>query len=388
MSDSDSEDERPKPKLIDDNKGLHPLFWDALPEDAEDDPLYAALKAVDDELSPEEKAESFKTNGNNKLKLALSDKADQAAKRTLLREAVQFYSSGLELAVPSDALNAALHCNRAHVQIMLGNFRKAYNDALAARKLQPGNIKALFRAARAASRLGMWEQVEALCQEGRTADPASKEFDGMAKEASSKLAERRQVEERLRAQAEAEAAPARALVDVLLAHGCKMTRPQVTAGSHNKPSLSADGRGLVWPVLLLYPESGQQDVVEAWAEDDCFNEHLDMMFDPEGPPLQWDGAGAYVRDRVELYYLAHAGRPLTREQLVEAMQGRWPTGLDAAAGGPEKYGSRAARMRRINPKHTLRQVLAQEDHVVAGVPLFFVVAKGTPFREAFLESGR
>lgn len=60
MSDSDSEDERPKPKLIDDNKGLHPLFWDALPEDAEDDPLYAALKAVDDELSPEEKAESFK----------------------------------------------------------------------------------------------------------------------------------------------------------------------------------------------------------------------------------------------------------------------------------------------------------------------------------------
>mgnify|MGYP001806916618 CR=1 FL=1 len=41
---------------------------------------------------------------------------------------------------------------------------------------------------------------------------------------------------------------------------------------------------------------------------------------------------------------------------MEAMQGRWPTGLDAAAGGPEKYGSRAARMRRINPKHTLRQV--------------------------------
>jgi hypothetical protein len=60
MSDSDSDDERKKPQLIDDNKGLHPLFWDALPEDAEDDPLYAALKAVDDEVPPEEKAESFK----------------------------------------------------------------------------------------------------------------------------------------------------------------------------------------------------------------------------------------------------------------------------------------------------------------------------------------
>ncbi|KAG2430020.1 hypothetical protein HYH02_013848 [Chlamydomonas schloesseri] len=388
MSDSDSEDERRKPQLVDDNKGLHPLFWDALPEDAEDDPLYAALKAVDDEVPPEDKAESFKTNGNNKLKLAMSDKADAAAKRTLLREAVQFYSSGLELAVPNDALNAALHCNRAHVHLLLGNYRKAYNDALAARKLQPGNIKAMFRAARAASRLGMWEQCEALCAEGRGADPASKDFDAMAKEAASKLAERRQREERIRAQAEAEAAPARALVDVLVAHGCKMTRPQVTAGNRSKPSLGEDGRSLVWPVLLLYPESGQQDVVEAWAEDDAFNDHLDMMFDPEGPPLEWDERGEYKRDRIELYYLAHAGKPLNRDQLVEAMQGRWPSGLDGSSGGPEKYGSRAARMRKVNTKHSLRQVLAQEDHVIAGVPLFFVVAKGTPFRERFLESGR
>ncbi len=50
----------------------------------------------------------------------MSDKADAAAKRTLLREAVQFYSSGLELAVPNDTLNATLHCNRAHVHLLLG----------------------------------------------------------------------------------------------------------------------------------------------------------------------------------------------------------------------------------------------------------------------------
>lgn len=30
----------------------------------------------------------------------------------------------------------------------------------------------------------------------------------------------------------------------------------------------------------MYPESGQQDVVEAFAEDDTFAEHLDMVWRP------------------------------------------------------------------------------------------------------------
>ncbi len=64
MSDDSSDDEREKqqPKLIDDNAGLHPLFWDALPENAEEDPAYTALKAIDDELTPDQKSENFKVN--------------------------------------------------------------------------------------------------------------------------------------------------------------------------------------------------------------------------------------------------------------------------------------------------------------------------------------
>lgn len=36
----------------------------------------------------------------------------------------------------------------------------------------------------------------------------------------------------------------------------------------------------------------------------------------------------------------------------------------------------------VNPRP---QVLAAEDHVVAGIPLFWVVAKGTAYRERFLD---
>ncbi|KXZ56097.1 hypothetical protein GPECTOR_2g979 [Gonium pectorale] len=389
MSASDSDDDcdkRKQPELIDDNKGLHPLFWDAVPEDAESDPAYAALQALDQELTPGERAESYKTQGNNKLRLALSDKADTAARRTLLREVVECYSKGLGVQAPDTQLTAVLHANRAQAHLLLGNWRRALDDAMAAKRLDPGNIKAVFRGARAASKLGLWEQCAALCEEGRAADPASKDFDALAKEASNTLAAKRQAEERMAAAAEAEAAPARALVDVMLSRGYKLTRPQVSLGSRTKPSLLPDG-SLSWPVLLMYPESGQQDVVEAFGEEDTFAEHLDMMFGPDAPPLEWDAAGAYGRDRIELYYLAHAGRPLSREQLVDAVQGRWPAGMEDA-GGPERYGSRAARMRRVNPRHTLRQVLCAEDHVVPGLPLFWVVARGTPYRELFLESGR
>jgi hypothetical protein len=60
-SDSDEEVAPRRPQLVpDDNEGLHPLFWDALPSGADEDPAFAALKALDDELTPEERAESHK----------------------------------------------------------------------------------------------------------------------------------------------------------------------------------------------------------------------------------------------------------------------------------------------------------------------------------------
>ena len=40
----------------------HPLFWDELPEDAESDPNYAALLALAEESTPEERAANFKVS--------------------------------------------------------------------------------------------------------------------------------------------------------------------------------------------------------------------------------------------------------------------------------------------------------------------------------------
>jgi hypothetical protein len=150
MSDSDAEDiTPPQPPQADDHDDTkHALFWDAMPEDAESHPDYIALKALEEETPPEERAENFKvgrdrlgaprrptaaaprlllllataatapqlqTQGNNKLRIGLKSK-----NRLLLREAADFYTKGLGVQCGDARVNTALYNNRAHVNSLLG----------------------------------------------------------------------------------------------------------------------------------------------------------------------------------------------------------------------------------------------------------------------------
>jgi hypothetical protein len=162
--DSDAEDIIPQ-LAEDENASLPALFWDTIPENAQDHPDYVALKAIEEESTPEERAESFKVSsrgqlcscpswqgfstlhaytyvalmcsgcsylldavqhhvlasvlhqvqGNNKLKVGL-----KAKNRLLLREAIDFYNKALALKCSDTALNVALHNNKAHVNSLLG----------------------------------------------------------------------------------------------------------------------------------------------------------------------------------------------------------------------------------------------------------------------------
>jgi hypothetical protein len=51
--------------------------------------------------------------------------------------------------------------------------------------------------------------------------------------------------------------------------------PQVSVGAR-RPAVDAAG-AVHWPVLLMYPETLQQDVVEDWMEDDTVADHLDVV---------------------------------------------------------------------------------------------------------------
>jgi hypothetical protein len=64
------------------------------------------------------------------------------------------------------------------------------------------------------------------------------------------------------------------------------------------------------------------------------------------------------------------------------MYGGWP---DAQEDEPRRYGAGAAHWERVAESSTLADLLALPDLVIPGIPVLFVLAKGTSFRERFLE---
>ncbi len=95
----------------------------------------------------------------------------------------------------------------------------------------------------------------------------------------------------------------------------KLSSSRCDAGDH-KPYV--DEAGLVhWPLLFVYPETMQMDAVEDASELDSLGDHLDAMFSPDAPPLEWDRDHEYTRERLEVYYLSHAAEALTLGELAE-----------------------------------------------------------------------
>jgi hypothetical protein len=80
---------------------------------------------------------------------------------------------------------------------------------------------------------------------------------------------------------------------------------------------------------------------------------------------------------------------MLQDQLVPALQGKWPEGLsEKSEVAPDPYSQSAPQWVKADEKLTLREVLLQPGHVIAGVPLFWVVAKDTEYKSRFLKQGR
>ncbi|PSC72268.1 tetratricopeptide repeat 4-like protein [Micractinium conductrix] len=380
FTESDEEDAPPQPLRQAPpglrNEDLPALFWDDLPEEDNESADAAAIKAIMAESTPEEQAEGFKNMGNDALKAGMRHK-----KKFYLRQAIDQYDKGLDVQCSDAGVNSILCANRAHVNLLLGNFRNAYHDGLAALRHNDQNIKAYYRAAKGAMGLRKYDRCMELCSAGLAVEAGNKDLVDIKRRAAVEKdaqAQRDAAEELRQAKIRS---PARVLAEAVLSRGWRVGRPQFTIGDR-RPSLDEDGL-VHWPVLFFYPEAGmQQDTVDDVCEEDRLGDHLDLMFGPEAPPLEWDSRGEYSRENVELYYLSHAATPLDLDQLTEVYFGSWP---DVAEEGPRRYGPQAAGWVRVRDGWTLRDALARPDHTMPGVPTFFVVANGTDFRERFLE---
>ncbi len=302
------------------------LFWGGgQPEDFENHPDFLAMQAAMDEFTPFEEAEAWKKEGNDKLRIAR--KANYAhMKLRYYREAVGFYSLAIQNGMKDrentpDSFLAICFNNRAQANILLTNFRSALDDAEESIRLNGASLKAYFRALKSALALRDAEKAESLAQRGKAvAEEGDAEFAELVREVT-KLKQRLEAEKQREAEASGEALSTVVQFAVLLRQrGVKIGLPSFPDIGH-KPYLDEEGV-MHWPVIMVYPESGQVELIEDFPETSVFDPFLEMMFQEGGDSgLPWDERNEYLRPRMRLYYCTSFTETMPQDKLLKWLDG-------------------------------------------------------------------
>ncbi|KAH7316173.1 hypothetical protein KP509_21G081100 [Ceratopteris richardii] len=323
----------------------------------------------------ESAAIELKEKGNEYVKLG----------KKYYKDAIDCYSRAIQQK-SMDAVNTSiLHANRAQVHLLLGNNRHALDDAQQAITLNKANVKACFRGAKAALALGSISEAIELCSLGLKEEPENMELsklkaiiENKAKESAAADAERA-----------SKVAKAQVLASIILDRGVSVGNPDYEENTaHRRPWLD-DSKLLHWPVLLLYPESMASDFIEDFCEFDTFAAHLDNIFGPDVASPAWDSKCNYTREKVRLFYKSNKGPKLSKGQLLGyLLEGKsLPTEIKDVEdindndSQPYKY---LHEWKIVPEKSSLHDILARKDHIIPGIPVFYVLSKGSSFYDDFL----
>ncbi|KAF6817005.1 TPR repeat protein [Colletotrichum sojae] len=305
-----------------------PLFMTELEEN--DD--VAALQALAYEGTPRENGEDFKERGNECFK----------AKR--FADAKEFYGKGIDILAAQERLRAkgektfhtekataaegenaeeeerdievedddeeiakqravleSLYVNRAACNLELYNYRSCWTDCGFALRLNPKNVKAYYRSARALLKVDRITEADDACARGLAVDPDNASLRAVARDiikaaeradAKAKQEEERLSKERRRA----------ALLKAALAARTIRTRetaqpPEMEdARMRLVPDEDDPASSLSFPAVFLYPVNMESDFIKAFNEQECLADHLSYIL-----PVPWDEQREYTPDGVECY---------------------------------------------------------------------------------------
>ncbi|KAI0288271.1 hypothetical protein BC826DRAFT_1039620 [Russula brevipes] len=273
-----------------------PLFMSSLPDEPTDNSALSAPESLVHEGTPDEIAQNFKKRGNKHFK------------QKRYREALGFYTQGVD-SKPNDArLREALLMNRAACNLELQNYESVLRDCAAIITANPRTPKAYYRAGIALLALERVEEVLDVCTRGCECMADDVELMARHEEWRQKEAERREE---------------RNLIEV--------PNPEDIVNPYEAEFNPEDQKGgtLIMPVFFLYPEHTTWDVIPEFVEDTTFGAHLAFMFPPgESSRKSWDTERKYVDDGSLVVYaitrqkrLLKVGREMTLRDVCRAAGG-------------------------------------------------------------------
>ncbi|KAM6495667.1 40S ribosomal protein S7 [Amanita muscaria] len=258
-----------------------PLFMKSLPSEETDDAALAALQNLAYEGTPDEIALNFKEQGNDYFK----------GKR--YREALGFYTQGIDAKPTDPTMQEALLCNRAACNLELKNYGSVLRDCSGALTINTRSSKAYFRSALALLALERVEEALDCC------DRSKMEKDEKERRRQERIQKEKEAAWKLKT-----AFRERNLIVSQKPEGS--SNPTYPTFDQEDPT----GKTLVFPVFFLYPQYATSDVISQFVEDTPFSAHLSVMFPPHAEPPSWDVKRQYIDGELIIYAMTHRKRLL------------------------------------------------------------------------------
>ncbi|RPD67088.1 40S ribosomal protein S7 [Lentinus tigrinus ALCF2SS1-7] len=297
-----------------------PLFMKSLPEDSSEDVALSALQALVHEGTPDENAQNFKEQGNEYFK----------GKR--YREALGFYSQGVDAKPEDKILLEALLCNRAACNLELKNYGSVLRDCSKAISINAHSSKAYYRSALALVALERYDEALDCCDRCLQFDKDNKSIQGVREKAAKLKGEKerkeRERQERIRQeQLEKERLRAAYRERNIIVNRVPDNVTSTPYEPHFDPEDSTNS-SMIFPVLFMYPQYATTDLISHFHEDTPFSAHLSAMFPPNSPQPEWDKKGEYVDGNLVVFgwtkrrRLLKIGKKMTLRDVCKAAKAK------------------------------------------------------------------
>lgn len=283
-------------------------------------------------------------------------------------KAIMWYTRAIQTPhrVPED--RAVFFCNRAAAQLTMQNYRSALEDAEAALSLNPSaelRLKALFRASKGALGCGGSAKLALAlkyCKEAlemkKSNDLVKLEGDIQAmikkelKKQDDKEEKANDKKEMTKLFQEALSRRGWALGKTLMYQTPFNDSKKIGVGYSDKEDL------IFFPVIFMYPQYRQSDLIEACSEHDTLTKWFDKLFPRGQPPMPWDSERLFVAEKLS-------------ELCIFAKTNDYP------------QNTRKQKWMRVDPSKELGQIFFTDpEYVIPRYPVFFIVHRS--YEEKFL----
>lgn len=229
-----------------------------------------ALKSLAYDGEPHEIATNFKNQGN------------ECYKFKQYKNAVGYYTKGLEIDCNVDLINAALLVNRAACNLELKNYRSCIEDCKKVLMMDENNVKASYRAGKAFFALNRFDEAKQILQFGLTKDPENKAMAAVIEDIEKKQLQIQKAIERKEKETQEKKNKQFILASAITLRNIQIIKSSRPAELLEDAQIRLEDptdyeSQLILPAMILYPTIDEMDFIAEVSELTTPNEIVELL---------------------------------------------------------------------------------------------------------------